>query len=111
LDYHLDQLGIIKNKVKGYEQEEFTHLAVAAAVVSGRADCGLGITAAASALDCDFIPLFNEQYELVIPAEYLQNEMFQLFFEVAHDPLFRQRIKEMPGYEVGQMGEIRTIIP
>ncbi len=57
-------------QIQGYEQEEYTHLAVAAAVASGRADCGLGVTAAARALDLDFIPLFTERYDLVIPCEH-----------------------------------------
>ena len=42
-------------------------MGVAAAVASGRADCGLGIAAAAQALELDFIPLFQERYDLVIP--------------------------------------------
>lgn len=111
LDYHLAQMGISKDQVHGYNQEEFTHLAVAAAVVSGRVDCGLGITAAASALDCDFIPLFNEQYELIVPSKYIESELMKPFFEVAHQPQFRKRIAAMPGYEVDQMGEIRLNIP
>ena len=54
-------------QIAGYSQEEYTHLGVAAAIASGRADCGLGIAAAAQALDLDFIPLFQERYDLVIP--------------------------------------------
>jgi putative molybdopterin biosynthesis protein len=50
LDYHLDRLGIPSDEILGYQQEEYTHLSLAAAVASGRADCGLGIAAAAQAL-------------------------------------------------------------
>ena len=70
LDYHLNLMGIAASQIRGYNQEEYTHLGVAAAVASGRADCGLGIPAAAQALDLDFVPLFHERYDLVIPKEY-----------------------------------------
>ncbi len=72
LDYELGRLGIEPGQVRGYEREEYTHLAVAAAVASGVADAGLGIRAAARALDLDFVPMAAEQYELVIPAEFYE---------------------------------------
>ena len=72
LDYHLEAQGVAAQAIRGYNQEEYTHLAVAAAISSGRADCGLGIAAAAQALDLDFIPLFLEDYELVIPTQVFQ---------------------------------------
>jgi len=59
LDYHLNLLAIAPERIAGYFQDEYTHLGVAAAVASGRADCGLGIAAAAQALDLEFIPLFQ----------------------------------------------------
>ncbi|MFZ0534304.1 MAG: molybdopterin biosynthesis protein, partial [Anaerolineales bacterium] len=70
LDYHLRLLKIPFDSIKGYQHEEYTHLAVAAAIASGRADCGLGIAAAAQALGLDFIPLYQERYDLVIPQRY-----------------------------------------
>ncbi len=106
LDYHLQQLGIGPDSVTGYDQEEYTHLAVAAAVASGRADCGLGITAAAQALDLDFIPLFNERYDLVIPCEYLQEGLLDPIFELMEDSAFRQTVVSLPGYDVSQMGNV-----
>jgi putative molybdopterin biosynthesis protein len=63
LDYHLNLMGIDAGQVKGYDDEEYTHLGVAAAVASGRADCGMGIPAAAQALELDFVPLFQERYD------------------------------------------------
>ena len=48
-----------------YRREEHTHLAVAAAVAAGRADCGLGVLAAARAFGLDFVPVAKEPYDLV----------------------------------------------
>ena len=58
----MSRLGIAPEAIKGYDQEEYTHLAIAAAITSGGADCGLGIAAAAQALGLDFMPLFQEHY-------------------------------------------------
>lgn len=109
LDYHLEQLGIPPQSVRGYEQEEYTHLAVAAAVSSGRADCGLAVTAAASALELDFIPLYQERYDLVIPLQYLEDDFLAPIFELMRDSEFRKTISSMPGYDVSQMGTVVEI--
>jgi putative molybdopterin biosynthesis protein len=106
LDYHLQKLGVKPEAVKGYAQEEYTHLAVAAAVASGRADCGLGITAAAAALDLDFIPLFYERYDLVIPCEYLQGDLLTPLFDLMHDSRFKLEVASLPGYNVDHMGQV-----
>jgi putative molybdopterin biosynthesis protein len=106
LDYHLEQLGIARDQIQGYDLEEYTHLAVAAAVASGRADCGLGITAAAVALGLDFIPLYNEEYDLVIPVRHLEGELLRPVFELAQDRTFREAVMALPGYDVSRMGSL-----
>jgi putative molybdopterin biosynthesis protein len=106
LDYHLDLLGIAPEKIQGYTQEEYTHLAVAAAVSSLRADCGLGIAAAAQALDLDFIPLFQERYDLVIPEQFYSSSLLEPLLEILSDPSFQQEVAAMPGYDIAHMGEI-----
>ncbi|HZW03142.1 MAG TPA: molybdopterin biosynthesis protein, partial [Anaerolineaceae bacterium] len=88
LDYHLKRLSIDPAQVRGYEQEEYTHLAVAAAVASGRADAGLGVAAAAQALDLDFVPLFHERYDLVIPCALLDDALLAPLFDLMHATAF-----------------------
>lgn len=104
LDYQLGLLGITPLQIRGYEQEEYTHLAVAAAVASGRADCGLGIAAAAVALDLDFIPLFEEEYDLIIPAIYAEDDLLRPLFDLAVDGSFRAAVGQLPGYDISRMG-------
>ena len=79
---------------------------MAAAVASGRADCGLGIPAAAQALDLDFVPLFHERYDLVIPAEFARGDLLAPLFDVIHSAEFRNAVSALPGYDVRRMGEI-----
>lgn len=106
LDYEIGKLGITPEQISGYNEEEYTHLAVAAAISSGRADCGLGIAAAAQALDLDFIPLYSEQYQLVIPRKYLESPLLAPVFELAQNENFRKAVADLPGYEVSRMGEM-----
>jgi putative molybdopterin biosynthesis protein len=106
LDYHLKKLGIEGDKISGYDQEEYTHLAVAAAIASGRADCGLGIAAAANALDLDFIPLFQERYDLIIPRMFAESELFAPLFNVLNGVKFKQVIASLPGYDISTMGTV-----
>jgi len=106
LDYHLSKLGLNPDTISGYGLEEYTHLSVAAAVSSGRADTGLGIAAAAQALGLDFIPLYAEQYDLVFPRSYLEEPLLAPLFELAQDVHFRQAVAALPGYTVSEMGNV-----
>ncbi|MGZ4482255.1 MAG: molybdopterin biosynthesis protein [Gaiellales bacterium] len=101
LDHELARRGIEPERVAGYRREEYTHLAVAAAVASGRADCGLGILAAARAFHLDFVPVAWEPYDLVIPARVpVLDPLFELLFDAG----FRRAVEELGGYDTGQMG-------
>jgi len=106
LDYKLNQLGIKAHAINGYQNEEFTHMAVAVSVLSGSEDAGLGIYAAAKALDLDFIPMVTEQYDLVIPLEYFETEAVQILLEIINRPAFKQRVTALGGYSTEKTGEI-----
>jgi putative molybdopterin biosynthesis protein len=109
LDYELSQRGIDPVNMRGYDREEYTHLAVAAAVASGVADVGLGIMGAARALDLDFVPLASEQYELVIPQEYYESAILQPLFDTLQDDRFKSAVAALPGYDTGPMGQVRKL--
>jgi len=106
LDYHLAKQRISADSIHGYAIEEYTHLAVAASVASGRADCGLGIAAAAQALDLDFIPLFQERYDLIIPRIYAKSKLISPLFEILEDPKFKEMVASLPGYDILKTGTI-----
>jgi len=106
LDYKLRQLGLDPAVIQGYDRMEFTHLAVAAAVQSGAADCGLGILAAARALHLDFVPLFEEQYQLIIPRQYYESDLLAPLLAIIRGEGFRQAVSALGGYDVSGMGEV-----
>jgi putative molybdopterin biosynthesis protein len=106
LDYYLNINNIPAEQIKGYGQEEYTHLGVAAAIVSGRADCGLGIAAASTAYDLEFIPLFTERYDLVINQRFADSELINPLYDVLENPTFKKSISKLKGYDVEIMGKI-----
>jgi putative molybdopterin biosynthesis protein len=104
LDYHLNRMSIAPERIVGYSQEEYTHLGVAAAVASGRADCGLGIAAAAQALELEFIPLFQERYDLVIPKPFPEGDFLAPLLGLLAERRFQEAVAQLPGYDVSVMG-------
>jgi molybdopterin molybdotransferase/putative molybdopterin biosynthesis protein len=109
LDYQLSRLGIDSGKVCGYGNEEFTHMSVAAAIVGGAADVGLGIMAAAAALELDFLPVVTEQYDLVIPEACFELPPIQLLLETIGTNRFKQRVRALGGYNTDRTGEEITV--
>lgn len=106
LDYELGRAGIDSAAIYGYEREEYTHLGVAAAIAAGRADCGLGVAAAAAALSLGFVPLFWERYDIIIPQEFAEDALLVPLWDLLQDGRLRQDILKLPGYDVTPMGEI-----
>jgi putative molybdopterin biosynthesis protein len=106
LDYRLQELGISPETVAGYQDEEYTHMAVAVAVLSGAADTGLGICAAAQALGLDFVPVVTEQYDLLIPEAHFDTEPIQLLLQTISSDAFKGRVKELGGYSTEKTGNV-----
>jgi len=110
LDYRLGVLGIAPDQVHGYQREEYTHLAVAAAVQSGVADCGLGVRAAARALDLGFVSVEWERYDLVIPQTYYDSELIKPLLDLIRGEAFRRAVAELPGYDPSPMGTVAATL-
>ncbi|TAN43497.1 MAG: molybdopterin biosynthesis protein [Nitrospirae bacterium] len=106
-DKHLKELGIDPKDIRGYEREEYTHMGVASAVLTGLADTGLGILAAARALDLDFIAVAKERYDLALPAEYLSDpKIAALLRTIRENAEFRQMVESLGGYDTTDMGKV-----
>lgn len=106
LDYLLAREGIDPAQVKGYGREQYSHLAVAAAVAGGTADAGLGILAAARALGLEFIPLGQERYDLLFPREFVGEPRVQHLLDVMRRPEFQAEVAEMGGYDLADCGRV-----
>jgi putative molybdopterin biosynthesis protein len=106
LDFRLKQLGVDPSDVKGYDNEEFTHMSVAVAVQSGAVDVALGIYAAAKALNLDFIPVVTEKYDLVIPEIYFESENIRILLEIINSSEFKNQVEALGGYSTERTGQI-----
>jgi len=105
-DYTLKIAGADPYAISGYDREAATHMAVAAAVRSGGADAGMGILSAAKAMDLDFIPIGQEEYDFVIPAEYLELEHIRCFRETLSHAGFLSHLERLGGYTAERCGEV-----
>jgi putative molybdopterin biosynthesis protein len=104
LDFELAREGIDPAKISGYTREEPTHLAVAAAIVAGRADCGMGIRAAARAFELDFVPVTSEPYDLVLESDSVESPLLEPLWQLLESPDFRASVEQLGGYDTREMG-------
>jgi len=111
LDYELKKTKINPSDIRGYNREEFTHTGVAASVASGISDVGLGILAAARALDMDFIPILKERYDLIIPSEYYGTDLLTPLIGIIKEKDFKNQVIALGGYDISQTGQVITRIP
>ena len=106
LDFKAKEMGLDPTKINGYDRTAFTHLAVAVAVAGGAADAGLGILAAARALDLDFVPVLKERYDLIIPRVHYESKLLEPMLAILQDASFKAEIEKLGGYDVSQMGQV-----
>jgi putative molybdopterin biosynthesis protein len=104
LDVMLGRLDLDASSIEGYAREEPTHLTVAAAIASGRADAGLGIMAAASAFGLDFVPLATEPYDLVVAPGALEAPQLAPLWALLRSDHFKASVEELGGYSAKEMG-------
>lgn len=104
-DAQLKALNIPRERLAGYEQEELTHLAVASAIERGEATVGLGIYAAAAAYGLNFIPLTQEQYDLVFPEAVWHSPSAQALIRVIRSVHFKEAVAALGGYDTSQTGQ------
>ncbi len=106
LDEQLKLYGLDPNRIAGYEQEETSHLGVAAVIANGDADAGVGSERSAEVVGIDFIPLIEERYDLVL----LKNERNQALIETIKDILgsiaFKNELQYIGGYNLSLTGQI-----
>jgi putative molybdopterin biosynthesis protein len=70
------------------------------------ADCGLGVRAAARALDLDFVSVEWERYDLEIPQQFYESELLQPLLALIRGESFRKVVAELEGYDSSGMGEV-----
>ncbi|NMC27551.1 MAG: molybdopterin biosynthesis protein, partial [Syntrophomonadaceae bacterium] len=106
LDYLLGLNNIDPQSVNGYNREEYTHLAVAAAVKNNASDTGMAIYASAKILALDFIPIATERYDLCIMPGLIKKSHLDALLDAIRSREFQDRVRAFGGYRLDQSGQI-----
>jgi putative molybdopterin biosynthesis protein len=103
LDTELRKLQIPFEKINGYSNEVKTHTEAALLITNNQADAALGLQAAAHQHSLDFLPLFEERYDLVLPRE---NEKGLIpLLDYLQTRMFRTELNALTGYNSEHSGE------
>ena len=81
LDTLMEKEGIRSDRIRGYRHEEFTHTAVATAIVAGTADAALGIKYIAAQFRLGFVPLEEETFYLAMSTKVHASKPIQKFIQ------------------------------
>lgn len=107
LDEKLRILNIKGDKINGYYEERNTHLSVASSIARGEGDVGLGSEKIALQVGgIDFVPIQEEQYDIVIKTEALNNPVYKLIIDVIKSEEFKQELEGIGGYNLKDIGKI-----
>ncbi len=104
-DELIKQNGINKKDINGYQNEEFTHSAVAALISSGHADVGFGLKAAATQFELSFLPMITESYVLAMQRS-LGKEILSEIRSIMKDKKLKGKINKLPGYSTKLTGKV-----
>jgi molybdate-binding protein len=105
LDAERQRLGLAPEDLPGYDTTAAGHLQVAAAVAAGLADAGVASEPAARAYGLAFVPLAEERFNLVIPAEHTAAREVQALLKVLTSPWLLAQLSSIPGYNAASCGE------
>ncbi|MCA1852682.1 MAG: helix-turn-helix transcriptional regulator [Beggiatoa sp.] len=108
-DALIEEAGVRPEEIQGYDTEEFTHLAVAALIASGAADCGFGIQAAAHQFSLPFLPVTRERYCFALARDTLASAAVTELIALLRSPLFREHAAALPGYDARESGSILPV--
>jgi molybdenum cofactor synthesis domain-containing protein len=109
LDMMLKEHGVDRTAIQGYDREESTHAATAILVKEGIADVGLAIYPVSRIFGLDFIPLMEEEYDLLVTKGFSKDPRFELLMELLTSPQFASRLDELGGYNTKDSGKIKYV--
>ena len=109
LDMHLRDRGIDPQSIAGYEREESTHAAVALMVKESIADVCLAIHAVSKIFSLEFIPVVEEDYDLLVAGEFTRNIKFTMLLELLQSGEFKKRLESFGGYNTDQSGMVKYV--
>ncbi len=105
-DFLIGEEKIAPDRIKGYTKEVGSHIEAGLTVLKGDGDCALGIRYIANILDLDFVPLFNERFDMVIPEEHFHSMQTKSFLSFFEQQRLLSNINDFTGYDLSNTGGI-----
>ena len=105
LEFLVSAESLERSRMRGYEDEELTHAAVAALIAGGQCDVGFGVEAAAAQFRLGFVPVCSERYYLACRKADAQSPRMLSLMALLRDAGFRERVAALPGYSAPNAGE------
>lgn len=106
LDYYLKKLRIPSSKIKGYEEEVYTHLEVGISILSKEVDVGIATIAVSKFFGLSFIPITRESFDMILDQTTFFEKGVQTFMEVLNSGEFRKRVSKLGNYDFKNSGKI-----
>jgi excisionase family DNA binding protein len=107
LDTLLTRAGATTKDLRRLEPPCLTGPDLAAAIRSGRADCGIATRAAARSAGLDFVPLLWESIDLLMRQRSYFRPPIQTLIGFLRDTRLRHRATDLSGYDTAPAGQIR----
>jgi putative molybdopterin biosynthesis protein len=102
-DAELKKQKVDPNCINGYKDLVKTHSEAALLISQNKADVSIGLQAAAHQHGLDFVPLFEERYDLVLPRE--NEKTLSPLLDYLQTATFRARLNTLTGYNAAHSGE------
>jgi excisionase family DNA binding protein len=106
LDHHLKKLHISPSKINGYEREVYTHFEVGLSILSKEADVGIATVAVSKLLGLPFIPITQENFDMILDQSTFFEKGIQAFIEVLNSQDFRTRVERLGSYDFKNSGKV-----
>lgn len=106
LDYHLKKLKIHPSKIKGYDQEVYTHFEVGLSILSKEADVGIATIVVSNLFGLQFIPITHESFDMILDRSTFFEKGVQTFIEILNSQEFRNRVERLGNYDFKNSGKV-----
>jgi excisionase family DNA binding protein len=106
LDHHLKRLKVPTSKIQGYDQEVYTHFEVGLSILSKEADVGIATIAVPRLLGLPFIPITQENFDMILDQSTFFEKGIQAFIEILNSQEFRNRLERLGSYDFKNSGKV-----
>jgi molybdate transport repressor ModE-like protein len=108
LEFLISAEALDRARMRGYDDEELTHAAVAALIAGNQVDVGFGVQAAAEDYRLGFVPVCRERYYLACRATEIESPALREVIALLRSQEFREFVGTLPGYSAPNAGDIHS---